>query len=200
MARSLILPIIASSLILLASCGASNTSASTQPQADPTATESQARGNSSEQINEADAKKIVLENANISENEVSFLRVHLDREDGRNVYDIEFLSGTTEYDYEIDASTGDIVAYDSDAEAYSLSGNTAAASASSTQISQDEAKAIALKDAGLTEVDVAFTETEVERNDGITQYQISFVAGQMEYEYDIDATTGSIIGRDVEKE
>lgn len=200
MARSLILPIIASSLILLASCGASNTSASTQPQADPTATESQARGNSSELINEADAKKIVLENANISENEVSFLRVHLDREDGRNVYDIEFLSGTTEYDYEIDASTGYIVAYDSDAEAYSLSGNTAAASASSTQISQDEAKAIALKDAGLTEVDVAFTETEVERNDGITQYQISFVAGQMEYEYDIDATTGSIIGKDVEKE
>lgn len=200
MARSLILPIIASSLILLASCGASNTSASTQPQADPTATESQARGNSSELINEADAKKIVLENANIPENEVSFLRVHLDREDGRNVYDIEFLSGTTEYDYEIDASTGDIVAYDSDAEAYSLSGNTAAASASSTQISQDEAKAIALKDAGLTEVDVAFTETEVERDDGITQYQISFVAGQMEYEYDIDATTGSIIGKDVEKE
>ena len=200
MARSLILPIIASSLILLASCGASNTSASTQPQADPTATESQARGNSSELINEADAKKIVLENANISENEVSFLRVHLDREDGRNVYDIEFLSGTTEYDYEIDASTGDIVAYDSDAEAYSLSGNTAAASASSTQISQDEAKAIALKDAGLTEVDVAFTETEVERDYGITQYQISFVAGQMEYEYDIDATTGSIIGKDVEKE
>ena len=189
MARSLILPIIASSLILLASCGASNTSASTQPQADPTATESQARGNSSELINEADAKKIVLENANISENEVSFLRVHLDREDGRNVYDIEFLSGTTEYDYEIDASTGYIVAYDSDAEAYSLSGNTAAASASSTQISQDEAKAIALKDAGMTEADVAFMETEVERDDGITQYQISFVAGQMEYEYDIAPTS-----------
>ena len=125
MTRSLILPIIASSLILLASCGASNTSASTQPQADPTATESQARGNSSELINEADAKKIALENANIPENDASFLRVKLDREDGRNVYDIEFLSGTTEYDYEIDASTGDIVAYDSDVEGNSLSGNTA---------------------------------------------------------------------------
>lgn len=200
MARSLILPIIASSLILLASCGASNTSASTQPQADPTATESQARGNSSELINEAGAKKIALENANIPENDASFLRVKLDREDGRNVYDIEFLSGTTEYDYEIDASTGDIVAYDSDVEGNSLSGNTATTSASSTQISQDEAKAIALKDAGMTEADVAFMETEVERDDGITQYQISFVAGQMEYEYDVDATTGSIIGKDVEKE
>ena len=200
MARSLILPIIASSLILLASCGASNTSASTQPQADPTATESQARGNSSELINEADAKKIVLENANIPEDEVSFLRVHLDREDGRNVYDIEFLSGTTEYDYEIDASTGDIVAYDSDVEGYSLSENTATASASSTQISLDEAKAIALKDAGMTEADVAFMETEMERDDGIAQYQISFIAGQTEYEYEIDANSGSILGRDIEKE
>ena len=68
------------------------------------------------------------------------------------------------------------------------------------QISQDEAKAIALKDAGMTEADVAFMETEMERDDGIAQYQISFIAGQTEYEYEIDANSGSILGRDIEKE
>ena len=52
----------------------------------------------------------------------------------------------------------------------------------------------------MTEADVAFMETEMERDDGIAQYQISFIAGQTEYEYEINANSGSILGRDIEKE
>lgn len=37
------------------------------------------------------------------------VRCDLDWEDGRQVYEIEFWSGATEYEYEVDASTGSIL-------------------------------------------------------------------------------------------
>ncbi len=38
----------------------------------------------------------------------------LDRDDGVMVYEIEFKAGATEYDYEIDAVTGNIIHYEWD--------------------------------------------------------------------------------------
>lgn len=41
-----------------------------------------------------------------------FLRANLDWDDGRMKYEVEFYSGTTEYDYDIDAVTGAILSCD----------------------------------------------------------------------------------------
>lgn len=54
------------------------------------------------------AKRIALNHANLAENQVRRLRVERDREDGVQVYEVEFESGDFEYDYEIDAQTGTI--------------------------------------------------------------------------------------------
>ena len=41
-------------------------------------------------------------------------KCQLDRDDGRLVYEVEVYSGTTEYDFEIDAQTGSILSRDVD--------------------------------------------------------------------------------------
>ena len=45
-----------------------------------------------------------------------FLKANLDWDDGRMKYEVEFYSGTTEYDYDIDAVTGAILSSDRELE------------------------------------------------------------------------------------
>ena len=60
-------------------------------------------GTSGSYISADRAKEIALADAGLKEGNAVFLKVKLERDDGRYQYDVEFYSGTTEYDYEIDA-------------------------------------------------------------------------------------------------
>ena len=56
----------------------------------------------------------MLAHRNLKESDVRFVKVELDEEDGRSVYEMEFLAGGIEYEYEIDASSGEIIKYEAD--------------------------------------------------------------------------------------
>ncbi len=60
------------------------------------------------------AKNIALGQAGLSASGVNFGKTKLENDDGRAEYEIEFYSGTTEYDYTIDAVTGNVLEYDVD--------------------------------------------------------------------------------------
>ena len=60
------------------------------------------------------AKAIALEHAGLTDSRVIFTHLSMDREDGRMVYEVEFRLNGTEYEYEIDASTGRIVDHERD--------------------------------------------------------------------------------------
>lgn len=60
------------------------------------------------------AKNIAADHAGFSVSEVTFSKVELDYDDGKAVYEIEFYNGQTEYEYEVDAATGDILEYESE--------------------------------------------------------------------------------------
>lgn len=66
----------------------------------------------------------------------------------------------------------------------------------------DEARAIALSDAGYDETGVIMEKARFEKADGDdpAQYEIEFTAGGMEYEYSIDALTGKILERESDQE
>lgn len=64
------------------------------------------------------AKSIALKNAGLSASSVTFTKAKLDREDGVAVYEIEFYSGDTEYEYEINATSGAIRERDSEPRDY----------------------------------------------------------------------------------
>jgi len=159
---------------------------------------------SSTYIGEVAAKAAALEHAGLAESEVTYVEVKLDYDDGRTVYDIEFYFGNAEYDYEIDAYTGDIWSFDYDIEDYTIaaadSTQSTVAQDSSTHISLDEAKSIALTRANLTTEQVTYTEASFEYDDGMAVYQIDFISGGMEYEVEINAVDGTIVEYDVESQ
>ena len=60
------------------------------------------------------AKEIALNHANLNESDVRFAKAKLENDDGRVEYEVEFYCGATEYDYTIDAVSGNIIEYDVD--------------------------------------------------------------------------------------
>ena len=152
---------------------------------------------SSSYIGEAKAKEIALQHAGLSSAQASFLRTHLDWEDGRPVYEVEFYSGNTEYDYEIDAQTGTIRSYDFDIENYVIP-----STGCSTEglIGESRAKEIALQHAGLSSNQVTFILAKLDWDDGRRVYDVEFYSGNKEYDYEIDATSGAVLSYDFDAE
>ena len=146
-------------------------------------------------ITKAKAKSIALKHAGVSASKATFVKAKLDYEDGRRVYEIEFYSGNTEYDYEILASNGKIISYDKEIENYEIPRKN---TSSSTYIGKAKAKSIALKDAGVSASSATFTKTKLDYEDGIRVYEIEFYTNSAEYEYEINAKTGKIRDMDVE--
>lgn len=66
------------------------------------------------------------------------------------------------------------------------------------QISLEDAKKAALTDAGLSDTDVIYTKEKTDYEDGIMVYEIEFYAGNAEYEYEINAATGTVYSKSVE--
>ena len=60
------------------------------------------------------AKEISLKHANLKDNRVVFDKTEMDYDNGVQVYDIEFHYNNIEYNYEIDANTGNILSYSQD--------------------------------------------------------------------------------------
>lgn len=148
---------------------------------------------SGELIGEEAARDAALEHAGLSDSQVTFLKTKLDREDGRQVYEVEFYTEDyKEYDYEIDALTGEVYSYDYDAETYFQS------SGSGSEITEEEAKALALAQVpGATESDIIKFETD--RDDGRIEYEGEILYSGMKYEFEIDAYSGTIRSWEAEK-
>lgn len=86
---------------------------------DSSSSGSSSTGNpSSKYIGVDKAKSIALKDAGVSASSVTFTKAKLDRDDGVAVYEIEFYSGDTEYEYEINATSGAIRERDSEPRDY----------------------------------------------------------------------------------
>lgn len=68
-------------------------------------------GNASEDsyIGKEKAKELALKQAKLTAKDVSRIDVEIDYDDGKLVYELDFRNGNIEYDYEIDAKTGEFV-------------------------------------------------------------------------------------------
>lgn len=225
-----------------------------------------------------EAKQIALSDAGLTASQVTFTETKRKLEDDDFVYEIEFYSGDTEYEYEIKEETGTVYSksketitekepqgQDATAQASTgqvkegagqqqegsqkpgkepasqpqegdtqgspqegsqpseggqpsqpsggqpsqpseggqpsqpQEGNSPGGSQEASQISLDTAKATALADAGLSASEVTYTKAELEHEDGILVYEIEFFTATHEYEYELDALTGTIRSRDKER-
>ena len=151
------------------------------------------------------AKAKALADADVTASSVTYTQAELEYDDGIAVYDIEFYTSTKEYEYEINATSGKV--HDKSAEL--LENNTGnkhkrtdeskSKDNSSTYIGIDKAKTIAVNHAGLLISDVAFSKAKLDTDDGNTIYEIEFYKGGIEYEYEIDASSGNILEYDTEQ-
>ena len=145
-------------------------------------------------VTEEQARETALSHAGLTADQVTFVRSELDRDDGRLMYDVEFYtSDYKEYDYEIDAATGEILSYDYDAEGYSYQPNATPG----TAITAEQARAIALAEVpGAAESDIY--EFETDRDDGRLEYEGKIIYNNTEYEFTIDGYSGAIREWDAE--
>lgn len=141
-------------------------------------------------VSEAKAQEIALAHAGVKPADATITKSKLDYDDGRQVYEIEWYANGAKYDYEIDAATGEII--DSSYEAKTVVGT-----GNSATVSEATAKQTALaRVSGATEKDIY--EWKLDYDDGRPEYEGKIIYGGTEYEFTIDATTGSVTEWDTE--
>ena len=160
------------------------------------------------------AKTIALEAAGVSESAAVFSTAGLDRQNGTDYYAVDFTANGRTYAYDIDAVTGVIIDSSEDqsqpaqatdggasADGANSSGTSSQSTGGSAAITEDQAREIALADAGLTAEEVTFLKTQLDRDDGRLVYDVEFyTADYTEYDYEIDAADGTVLSSDFDAE
>lgn len=141
-------------------------------------------------VDEGKALEIALNHAGVKAADATVTKSRLDYEDGRQVYEIEWYANGAKYDYEIAVATGEIINSGYEAKTVVGTGNSATTS-------EATAKQTALaRVSGATEKDIY--EWKLDYDDGRPEYEGKIIYGGTEYEFTIDATTGSVTEWDTE--
>ncbi len=154
-------------------------------------------------IGEDEAKTAALTASGVAQDNATFTKTQLEKDDGKTYYEIEFTDADgVRYEYDIDAVTGTVIAYESEKKGTAKTQSGQTTTAASGEIDEATAKQTALDDAGLTADQVTFVKVERERDDGVTKYEVEFYAKDTytEYDYEINAQTGAILVMDADAE
>ncbi len=149
-------------------------------------------------------KEIILNDTKLKAKDISFTEIDLDLDGELKKYEVEFYYNRVEYKYEIDAKTGNII-YSNfinldnnaniDTNTNNPNNNTSTNTDNNNYISKEEAKNIALADAGFNSNEVIFIDVELEFENGRAIYDVDFENNILEYEYKIDAVNKGIISK-----
>ncbi|TWT11264.1 PepSY domain-containing protein [Streptococcus sp. sy004] len=128
--------------------------------------------------------------AGISEADAVLTSVEKDVENGVNVFKVDFTSAGQEYEYTLNAETGEVIENASEM-VDSKDASTSTATVSSAD--QNKLVAAALADAGITEADAEVVGSELETEDGVQQFDVDFVSNGTRYHYILNAETKEVI-------
>ena len=189
-------------------------------------------------VTEAEARSAAFAHAGVTEDQVVALQITKDRDDGREVYDIEFRSAERVYSYEVAVRGGEILksSYDQAggglAQGGAADGSAAQTEAAQTEaaqteapqteapqtepaavqekpsggsqtegsITEEQARSIALSDAGVSESDAKYLLIWQDKEDGRMVYEVEFCVDGTEYDYVIDYGNGKILEKDFDRE
>ena len=141
-------------------------------------------------VDEAKAQEIALAHAGVKAADATITKSKLDYDDGRQMYEIEWYANGAKYDYEIAVATGEIVNSGYEAKTVVGTGNNAT-------VSEATAKQTALaRVSGATEKDIY--EWKLDYDDGRPEYEGKIIYGGTEYDFTIDATSGTVTEWDAE--
>lgn len=153
-------------------------------------------------IDREEALSIAYGHAGVSSESVLRTEVEFDSEDGVMVYEVEFIAGSTEYEYDINARTGEILKQkieDHTGAGTNPPVNPGDSSGDQSFIGEAAARAAALKHAGHAESEASYIRSSVEYDDGRAEYyEVEFRIGSTEYEYKIDLYSGAVLSYETE--
>ena len=168
-------------------------------------------------ISKNEVKNIVADNMNVNSGDLYFESI--DFELDNSIYEVEVYYQNRDYEYKIDAKEGKIIYTDfrninnnqnnsNNGNSNNNNGNNNSNSNNGNyngqnslngvtpSITLDEAKNIAVTNAGLDINNVQFTREELEHDNHTLVYELEFFSNNIEYDYEINATTGDIISFD----
>lgn len=140
------------------------------------------------------ALSAALDDAGIAAKNANVIKSVFERDDGRYVFDVEFIADGQKYEYLIDAKTGAVLERDVDM----ISSGAQTPAQGQDLIGIEAAKQAALEDAGVSAADAIFTKEKTDIDDGLTVYDLEFYVGNTEYDYEIIATTGQIKDKSID--
>ncbi len=170
-----------------------------------------------------DAAAAAFTKAGVNEADAVVYKKAWEYDNGAEKYEIKFfIPGQTKFDCDVDVVSCEVIKCESepwdaedefeygaltpnanaDKEAEEAGLEKAAQTAFAApagELTETDAAAIALKDAGFSENDVTITECHKDVDDGVVKFDVSFrTADGAEYDYEIDAATGAIRDKDME--
>ena len=164
-------------------------------------------GRQASYIDMESAKTAALTAAQVDSADASFTKAELDQNNGMAYYEVRFSANGQDYYYAVDAMTGTVIesgnaSAPQEAAAQDAASGQQSTVAASGQISEDEAKRIALADADVLEADTAYMNVRLDYDDGVQVFDVEFyvAATSTEYDYEINAADGSIRSMDYDAE
>lgn len=157
-------------------------------------------------ITEREAKSIAAGDAGVTEEQIQYIMVKQDWDDGRARYEVEFTAAGVEYDYELDASDGRILSADSEVidKRYRASQNGTTGSQNATGTSQTAPGGVSIETAKQTVmdripgIDAGNIYIHPDYDDGISLYEGEAYYAEVKYEFEINAENGNIISWEAE--
>ena len=117
-------------------------------------------------------------------------------------YEVELHTAWGEFEYLVDAYTGNVLSGQKDLLTTASVGNATAKPSAPSGTVQDigyaKAKSIALNHAGVSENQAYDMEIELDDEDGTLVYEVEFQSGNVEYSYEINAASGAILKHEAE--
>lgn len=155
------------------------------------------------------AKDIALNHADLKANDVFFTKAQLGFHDQITLYRVEFVSNSKKYYYEIIASSGEVRLFKIEDIISNHTDNVTLPSnplpsqnnwSNTSNITVEKAKQITLDHAHVSEKDALFKKVKLDHDDGIEVYEIEFYYNDLEYNYEINASNGTIIEFDIDRD
>ena len=117
-------------------------------------------------------------------------------------YEVELHTAWGEFEYLVDAYTGNVLSGQKDLLSTAPVGDATAKPTAPSEAAQNigyaKAKSIALNHAGVSENQTYDMEIELDDEDGTLVYEVEFQSGNVEYSYEINAATGAILKHETE--
>ena len=162
------------------------------------------------------AAEAALKHSKVNERDADVSSVQLVEQNGMMLYEVCFSTKDNQYEYLLDASTGRVESWRKAAVADAVKEPAVAASGdlkptaspeptaspapeqnATVLIGEDEAKKLAMGHANITEKDLSSISCKLELEGLNLIYDIEMKTKLMEYDYEVDAISGEVIGFDI---